>query len=652
MRPRNAATLATLALLGLAWTGCQAKKQTELVAGISTQVRVPKDLKTIRVDVSVGGSQVMCDSYRVYDGKVQLPRTLGALPLNEDNRGNPVTITVAGYSEERSDSTTIDQFIDCANTPIKLGSPPAHGRILRSSRQTYSSEKIIFVPMPLSFACFDRDQCGADETCKGGRCVTVDANPDKAIVFSESMINGGASTCFSIERCVTSFGQQPVSIDQDKCIYALPNTKSAPPLPQGFPTFPNDGEGLNVRAFYDGGQLAEVLDLDPDEGFFIPDPAKPQQFQLAPGLCELVKGVDAKNKATAHRISGLVSSGLCQSKTQRQPICDSELNKELTGNPNGTVTTQAGFCRTYEVKPTPNALVILLDGSERMTGFYTETTLVETLRLSLADPAFESTQLGLKLFPQDIACGAPAFPKLDVDMASAVKARADVAGIIDRFAKKTQPLATGDLKLDTALKGAYAKLREQRFAGFARRGVLVLGNRNFDSKCPGAGSLEAVAAEAFTKDKIGTYVLLLGDAGPADAEANLLVKGGGTPKVYDARNGAGGATEGAQAFDQMVRDLSSCLYDVPQGKNAPDPKKDLVSYFDPLKKLTVKLKGAESCTSPGSADAWTLDSGRIRFCQNACSTLGAALKSRTELALALGTTPLPVPIFVGANCGE
>jgi hypothetical protein len=93
MKLRSLLTLGTLSLTGLVWTGCEGKKQTELVAGISTQVRVPKDLKTIRVDVVVGGTPVKCDSYRVYDGKVQLPRTLGTLPLSSDNRGLPVTIT-------------------------------------------------------------------------------------------------------------------------------------------------------------------------------------------------------------------------------------------------------------------------------------------------------------------------------------------------------------------------------------------------------------------------------------------------------------------------------------------------------------------------------------------------------------------------------
>ena len=99
MKLRTIATLAALGTSALVWSGCEGKKQTELVAGISTQVRVPKDLKTIRVDVLVGGTQVKCDSYRVFDGKVQLPRTLGTLPIDDSNRGLPLTITVAGYSE-------------------------------------------------------------------------------------------------------------------------------------------------------------------------------------------------------------------------------------------------------------------------------------------------------------------------------------------------------------------------------------------------------------------------------------------------------------------------------------------------------------------------------------------------------------------------
>jgi hypothetical protein len=40
-----------------------------------------------------------------------------------------------------------------------------------------------------------------------------------------------------------------------------------------------------VRVWFEGGLVSEVLDLEKDEGYTVPDPKKPQQFRLAEGLC-------------------------------------------------------------------------------------------------------------------------------------------------------------------------------------------------------------------------------------------------------------------------------------------------------------------------------------------------------------------------------
>jgi len=642
MKLRSITTLVSLGIAAVVWTGCEGKKQTELVAGISTQVRVPKDLKTIRVDVLVGGTSVKCDSYRVYDGKVQLPRTLGTLPIDDSNRGIPVTITVAGYSEERTDATTVEQFGSCATTPITLGTDDAKGRVLRSSRQTYTSDKILFLPMPLSFSCFDRTGCKTEETCKAGRCVPIDIDSGSLAEFKEEMVNGAAATCFSIDRCVNLTGSSPFVLDADKCLYAHAGSDGAPSFPAPAPAIPKDGEGLNVRAFFDGGEVTEVLDLDPLEGYFIPDPAKPQQFQLAPGLCDMVKGVDPDGKALPHRISGLVSSGICQSKTQRQPICDAELNKVLTGNEGGAVTPQAGTCQTFEVKPAPSALVVLLDGSVRMSDFYKDTTVTKTLGLSLADPVFEQMQLGLKVIPQGVSCDNRTFPKLDVDMQPALKAQKAVALSISDFVDgKTplEPIAT-PLKIDAALEAAYATLNGPNFATFSRKGVLVLGNRDFTStKCTG----NVPIVEAVKKGKIPTYALLLGSG---DAEDTELVTASKevpeTMRLYDARKDQ---VRGSDAFSQITRDLSSCLYVVPGGKPVDD--KSVVSYFDPVRKETIRVKPSANCADPAG---YTVDAGRIKFCNTACDKMVGLLKERSGLSLAVGAQAAPVPVFTSTGC--
>lgn len=644
MKLRSLKTLAVLGLAGLVWTGCQGKKQTELVAGISTQVRVPKDLKTIRVDVLVGGIQVQCRSYRVYDGKVQLPRTLGTLPIDDSNRGLAVTISVAGYSEELLDATGVDQFADCVTTPISLGTEAAKGRVLRSSRQVYTPEKILFLPMPLTFSCFDRTGCRTEETCKAGRCVTVDADTSKLLEFDPAMVNGTAATCFSIDRCISTTGQAPFVLDADKCLYAHPGSPGAPAFPPPLPAIPKDGDGLNVRAFFDGGEVIEVLDADADEGYFIPDPSKPQQFQLAPGLCDMVKGVDPDGKPLPHRISGLLSSGLCQSKTQRQPICDAELNKVMTGTDTGNVTPLNGVCQTFEVKPSPSALMVLLDGSVRMSDFYKDTTVTRTLGLSLADPVFEKMRLGLKIIPQQVDCSSRVFPTLDVGMSDAREAQRAIAlKIADFVSGKTplEPIAT-PLKLDAALDGAYATLNQAAFSTFSRKGVLILGNRDFSTtKCtPGVSLTEVVK-----RSRIPTYALELGQGNAVDAE--LTQAANDAPdlfKLYDARTEQ---SKGADAFSQITRDLSSCLYTIPGGKTLDAKSK--VSYYDPVRRQSVSVKPSPDCSDKSG---YAIENGNIRFCQTACDNFVGTLKDRSVLALSVGAEAQAVPIFASVGCSN
>src|SRR5262245_19604657 len=86
------------------WSGCEGKRATEYVTGISTQVSVPRDLKAVRVEVSIGGEPQFCRGYRVYDGKVQLPRSLGTFASTEGAiTGGPVTFTIVGLMTEDID---------------------------------------------------------------------------------------------------------------------------------------------------------------------------------------------------------------------------------------------------------------------------------------------------------------------------------------------------------------------------------------------------------------------------------------------------------------------------------------------------------------------------------------------------------------------
>ena len=118
---RSVLTLGAVAATALVWSGCDAKKQTEYVAGVSTQVRVPRDLKSIRIDVSVGGVVQFCRGYKAYDGKVLLPKSLGELPSQGSPGPDPITVTVSGFTEDFSESNGNPVFDNCTSVAPKVG---------------------------------------------------------------------------------------------------------------------------------------------------------------------------------------------------------------------------------------------------------------------------------------------------------------------------------------------------------------------------------------------------------------------------------------------------------------------------------------------------------------------------------------------------
>jgi len=298
---RKALTLGALAACTLAWSGCEAKKQTQYVAGVSTQVQVPRDLKSIRIDVSVGGVVQFCRGYRVYDGKVQLPRSLGQFPSQGKPGADPLTVTVSGFTEDFSETTANPVFDNCTSVAPKVGDSGV--RILRRSRQPYVLDEVLFLPMALKYSCFDQANCDAeDKTCKGGRCVDAKIDETKLPKFTEELIDGNGGGCFPSTQCFAA-SAPAVVVNQDDCTYALPNSPpSSPNVVEGAPPnpFPKSGDGLNVEVTFDGGLNREVLDKDEQEGFTIPDPVGKPQLPEGP--------------PTAHRITAIRVSGTCQAK--------------------------------------------------------------------------------------------------------------------------------------------------------------------------------------------------------------------------------------------------------------------------------------------------------------------------------------------------
>ncbi len=669
---RRALTLGAIAAVALAWSGCDARKQTEYVAGISTQVVVPRDLKAIVINVSVGGVQQFCRAYTVYNGRVQLPRSLGEFAQAKTPSADPITVSVVGLTEELSDSSMNPLFTACEVSAAKVNQNNV--RILRRSRQPYIPNEVLFLPMPLKFSCFGKD-CGDadDQTCKAGRCESADTDRFALPKFSADLIDGTGGACFVASECFAA-AVPPVLVDPNDCTYALPNTASAPPLAPGAPPNPIAGcppgipcDGINVEVTFDGGYSREILDKDPVEGFSIPDPTKAQRFRLAPGLCDMVKGFDPDGKAAPHRITSIRATGLCRAKGQFQPLCtDDQLAAMHTP---GGVSTEADpkvTCKPVELMPAKSVLVILADDTENNAIFYNgsgtgtgsaEIAKSDLVSAALSDPAFTNTFIGLTFFPG--SAGAACSPHT-VAVVPAV-ARSARAEIIAKFAAlkpdgSRKPAGTL-LNMRGALDDVYTTLKNDISEPKPnRRAVLVIGNRGFDQNSCGGTSADR-ATVARTSDKIETYVGLFArdnsapdtDPAPEVPGALALAQSGKPPAAagapFDARKNR---TAAIDALRKIVDDLATCAYDVPA-----DPGNDgVLTYSNPVPLPGQRAFGSivfdGACTSDGAAgNGWGYNATtkRVHVCGKACDDYRETLKTAAGYAAQYGQTALAVPLF-------
>ena len=755
-RGRRGAVLAALSVTALSWMGCSGKKATEFVAGFSTQAQVPRDLQSIIIREDVKGQNEFSQTYPVYDGKVRLPRTLGI--VNEGTPdGVPVTISVYGFSVPANDPNY--SAFSNANNPPTVGTaetnvncPPASqpscgrsqnnggARILRASRQQYQNGQILYVPMPIHYACYDVDcgpaglgtseACQAEAanqsacTCKAGQCVPPDTDPTTLPPYNDTLVYGSTNTCFRPFSDQDSSGKtQPGCMDlevapqpvgpPDDCVFALPGTPSAagagpylnPDFPPQLAAAASAGGGLNVRAVFDN-LVSEVLDYEgtcptttpppagqhePEEGYCNFADA-PQKFKLAPGLCLQYRGA-----SPSHKITLLETSGACPSKTELQPICDDSVQ----GPPQPTLIdggqSTDGVCNaTNPLQPAKSALYILFDKSSGMRDFLGPSGLGEVLGLSLTNPVFQQTQVGLMYAPAAVGdCTAnPNQFALDIqpDAGGVLAegtvpfefsglAQGDIAnsllnqGTIDAGALAP---GTGPWYLEAALAGAYSAL--QNIAGasaFNRRAVMVFYDRDFGvspaTECPQHQDAIAEAKTAL-QNGLETYAVFLANAdypdggvpGQPDLHGQQLAQGltAGGQYYFNASSQAPGAAQqqAGLALASVIADLGSCVYEVPL-HFVPGVQLNFPDYA-PLtagkSATTVNVSYATSCASDDASanPLYVFDNQHIRICQNTCQRLVTSITD-DELITAQrnasnpGTpfAPLPLEVGWGYACG-
>ncbi len=623
------AVIGCLGSVAAMWSGCTGTKATELVPGVSTQIQVPRNLKSVRFDIQAQGNP-LCYVYDVdpsKGGAVDLPRTLGV--ENQQGGYHVVNITLTGYAQSIQENAAIS---DCLLSPLAQDSK-ARPRILRRARLGYLNSRILYLPMPLRFSCYDKVDCTDTQTCVAGECVDAKVDETSLLDFANSFIDGVDSTCFSPKVCLPEPAIPAKTVDEDTCTYT-------------FATDPPVGlTGLNVKLFYTGGE-AEILDEDPLEGFQRIDA---KTFKLAPGLCKIKKGL-----VPGKEITNINLGATCDPKSVLRPICKPEL-ATLPNLPDGGFSTD-GFCNTVTaLQPAPSALYVLMDDSASMAQAYGPDGLNQILGFNLTDPAFKSTRVAFQRLTHDagLTCTDPnsnfaAVPEVAFDLAP--KTQTKVGNIVgDPASAKSADLP---FFIDGALRGngAFKAIKDLNLgSAYNRRAVLIIANRRVGATVPGTATklegascnvagLDAtqLAKNAKDVDGIYTYFIMLKnpDGKPVMDEAKLIAtKSTDCPHCFsDLTNGSG--EEAAKAFKNIVADLGACFYEIPASMKIDSGKK--VAYFNPVtaNETTVPFDATCNEGTQTSANGWNIEGARMRVCGATCTTLRDTMVNASLLAKA------------------
>jgi hypothetical protein len=672
--------------------GCSTTKPTELVPGVLSQVVVPHDLQAIRVTVLANGRTAFDQGYDVGPtSTVELPSSLGV--VSGTSSETVVTITVRGYE------LPCEQVDDC--NLLGSGAVGAGGaRILRRSVQTFVNQHTLFVPMPLSYSCWNSD-CGSDSmACKANTCLDTKTNVESLVEYDPSLIDG-TDVCFSPREC---FGDQPdggknlsiapLLVDADTCTYAFP---APAPL------------GLNVRAYYQNftwtadasgqfrpvlkvGGEQEILNEDPVEGFTLVSgtdagaSSSESLFRLAPGLCKLAKAASTPPAPPAAgttgagyiTISDLRVANLCPPKPPLLPICAGERTNG-PGLPSGEVTTDQTCNVGVALAPTESALYLVMDHSSVMHGAFGPMGSATALSLSLSDPVFKRTFAAFTFLPgQPSECTGTStsftMPSIDFGLAGTVQTQ--IASKLNGWTATDTTSAPSPLDLQAAMRfdvGAYAHvvdfLKGKEPPNIAALMFFVNRAPDTTNDCNPplggqASTQQAIEAQILTAfnatPSLQTYFVVLDDdAHDTSSDTGALTFFNRVQadlpqavQVLDAtQTGTMQAAQTAAAnFAKLVTQLGTCVYDdaLPTGTDLSHVE---LKYSVPGRADTiVPLAGACNASTQNGVDGWNLDNGRLRICGSSCTNLRQAILASAAAALQSNQVAQDIPVTTTILC--
>jgi hypothetical protein len=642
-RSCTALLLAAASVLGA--MACSSTQPTEIVAGVSTQIRVPDELRAVGMVVQVGGQVVFCDHYPVVDGAATLPATLGVLGESGLAARGTVTVQVLGLRTEASEFAGDCVFTSAEETGLDT-------MVIRRRRLTFVDDQIKFLPLALKESCADT-LCADDQTCVGGKCVSADIDAKTLPRYDDSLIFGNTNTCFDAKRCMAEGSTVPVQLeDRKSCTFSAvwPEDEAQP-----------SAGNLNVRLFYQTFGT-EILDLDivgtkvdQREGFSFTDEQAPLSFRLAPNLCESNYNLD--------KVLAIDASVLCAAKRGLQPICDDYEPPDLHALPaggGGGGTQAERMCTLGGLEPVESVVYVLMDHSLSMSKFFGEGGLNFAVKLPLSSPVARRTKVGFEFLPPAAEqCGTAAYASPTIPFGGVEQVREPIGAILsvaDSILSDDPPQFFLQAALQGAYQGVLAVKADDESQGFNRRAVVVLSNRDlFAGACPGPSAVE-LASQA-QEERVFTYAVALDSGEPgALASARALANAGGTT-VF---NGVSDEAEGARAVNDILTELGTCLYEVHRSDATPDaplPTNASISYIGPASpsESGVHIPHDPRCREDAAAtvSGWNQEEGGlVRLCGKACDDLRQVIGDVSVFHAVQGHVPPAVPLVATAPCGE
>ncbi len=595
-----------------ALAACASDPDPEIVVGVSTQMRVPKEIRSARVRLEPEGAAATCATIDLV--ATPLPRTVRAT-------GNgAITVTVAAF----------------AGPPPEACDDLTGAVVVRRATTRFVSGESLYLPMPLKYTC-SGVTCDAGQTCLGGACASDTVDSNGLVEYDDALLFGGTSFCLSRGLCLDD-RVPALLLDPKACTFQLTADVTI-------------DKGINVELVNDN-LSREVLDLDPVEGYTV-DASVPDQFRLAPSLCA---------RYAAGKIASISVGVGCPSKKPLNPMCQNEPFVD-----GGRIPAEAPeLCTSSaDLAPAKGGLYLLVDRSRSMEGFFGQgpNAIHEKLGLALRSPLLRSSRVAFHFFPAsggDCAASPNAFAAPAAPAGFGLTAPAQAATAADGLLADLGNVMPNDppALVDAVLRnsgGAYDTLAAMGDArAFPRREVLFLGNRDFAAHCAPAVGLPN--EEAFTAEqtkKLATGAILL--AAPPGTD-----QGGRDPyidAVTFSRAGGGAFIDTSfdpslttDAITAAISDLGLCLYDAPSELAGADLTTAKISYFDPLKSDRVDIPFAADCAESSPAYGFNIDDGRVRLCGKACTDLGFAVKAGAVYALDHHVPPPDIPVKWAPLC--